>query len=410
MAEEPVVEKQPAVAPPQEPPQAQAPIQLVSPMERKEFDQFLGTFMQSTGISDRKRAAILATIALKDLGMDPVANLEETVKTTQFLSSILQILPDAGEITRATKDVVAAEGVSKVGKQLIEGPTPEDRMDKMFQTVMPYLMIAKMFGGGGGDEGGTSIRKEFQDFKAEFAESQKDKKWEERFDKLDQKIEGAGRPKEEGGEVVKELRELKAALSEGKGKSEVVEKLDNLTKAILDKERASELDGIKQAVDGVKADVANKIAGLEASLDKGGSQPEDQMKQAGDLFTSIGKLYEGAGTMAKSLGYEPKDEKMTGNLRKDALELAKKALGVFERGFKQPRGEKPEKQAVQQLPLNQPVIIPMGPAQPVTPQEVPAAAEAPPPEAPTVAPFAKKPKLPDAETPPPEAPPETKGV
>jgi uncharacterized protein YukE len=295
--------KQARAAPPQESPQA--PIQLEVPLARKEFDQFLGAFMQRTGISDRKRAAILATIALKDLGMDPVANLEETVKTTQFLTSVLQILPDAGEITAATKDVIAAEGVSKVGKQLIEGPTAEDRMEKMMQTVMPYMMIAKILGGGGGDE--SSLRKEFQDFKAEFTTMLKDKAIEDKFAELKTII--ASKPSGDT-DIGKKFDELKDVLVQTK-KDEQIAALQ----AILEKQGqdlSARLDTLSQQPkgDGSKGftddvtDFVNRATKFKEGLDTLEALKGDTSIKGEDRFSKLlqfgEKIWKGVQDIAKT--------------------------------------------------------------------------------------------------------------
>jgi hypothetical protein len=386
-------------------------IKIEQPLEAKEFDQFLGIFMSKAGISDRRKAAVLAARALRNIGLDPTSHLDEAVKSTQFLTSVLQILPDAGEVTRATKDVIAAQGISQIGEKILQAPTTDERTAQLMERMIPYKIMMDMFRSGG-DMGGAGTKSaELAAIEAKLAsveEKLKEKPIEELKgavqglrDEIKELKAGGLKPREEGeSKVEKLLGELKAAYSEGKGKSEIGDKLDNLTKALTEREHASELDGIKQAVDGVKADVASKIAGLESSMGKGAPQ-QDQLKQAGDLFTNLGDLYKGAGEMAKSLGFEPKGDKMSGDLKRDVISLGKKALDVFEKGFKS--REKPERRQVQQLqqPIQQPVIIPVEQAQPVTPQEVPAEA---PPEAPTVAPFAKRPKPPEAEAP--EAPPQ----
>jgi len=379
------------------------PIPIVA--ERQpEFVDLIKLFSQRTGATKEQAAAYIGNLFSK-LNIDPERDMNEALRMASSMATILKVFPDT-PAKAAAMDV----GLANVLKKATGTPDAAERAVRMMETIAPYMMMtpvmremARTMGGGSGDGGEVAaIRKEFQDFKNEFIESQKDKKLEERFAKLEAKIEGLGKPKGEDSEVVKELREMRAAFSEGKGKSEVGEKLDTLITKLTEKERASDLDEIKKAVDDLKVGVANKIAGLEAAgKGAGKGETEDQLKQAGDLFTSIGKLYEGAGAMAKSLGYEPKDEKMSGDLRRDALGLAKKALDVFEKSFKS--AQKPERREVVPLPpaVAAPVEIPVLPPPAVAPQK-PAPAEQPPEVVvPVVAPFAKKPK--------PEAPPETEG-
>ncbi|MBA7593093.1 hypothetical protein ES703_00010 [subsurface metagenome] len=355
----------PAVAP------APAPAPVITieqPLEAKEFNQFLDTFMSKAGVSDRRKAAILATRALQNIGLDPTTHLEEAVKGTQFLTSVLNTLPDAGEVTRATKDVVMAQSVSRVGERFMEGPAPEERMERLMQMMMPYIMVMRM--ASGGDMGGStstkspeveSLKADFSRFREDIKGDKLDRKFDERFQRLELKLEKISerrQPEEEGG-MAKKFDELKTALT-GSKESEVATKIESLTKALTEKERTSDLDKMSAKVDEMKAGLESKISGLNTSMNQG-AEKEDVMKGATDLINSMGNFYKGFGDAAKTMGFEPKDEKMSGDLRKDMLSLGKKALDVVEKSVKYRGGEKPPREQVQQLPaqLPQRVEIPI---------------------------------------------------
>jgi hypothetical protein len=381
-------------------PEAAAPapvVQVVSPMESKDFDQFLEIFMSKAGISDRRKAAILAARALRNIGINPSENLQQAVQATQFLASVLSIIPDAGEVTRGTKDVLAAQGASRIGEKLLEEPTMEERTARLMDRMMPYKIVIDMFRGG--DAGGAAEAKsaEVAALEAKLA-AVEDKLKEKPIEELKGVVQGLRdeirelklKPKEEGGgKIEKLLEEMR-----GTKDSEVAKKLDDLARALTEKERAKELGELKQALDSVKTDVADKLASLESSMAEGKPQ-QDVMKQAGDLFNGIGNLYKGFGEMARSMGYEPKDEKLSGDIKRDIVSLGKKALDVVEKAVKYPREGAPERKVVQQLPTLGPSVV--------IPTESPAVAEPAPAQPPAAAAPAGKPKPAEIAVAPPEA-------
>lgn len=424
---------------------AQPVVKIELPLADRRFDKFLDVFMQRTNISDRSKAAMLAAYALRDIGLDPAANLEETVKATQFLASVLQVLPDAGEITRQTKDMITAEGAAKLGQKYMEGPTSEERMERMMQTMMPWTMLFRMMSGdAGGSTKSTDVEalieaqdkkweERFEKLRAEAKDTERERKSEERFTRLEAMI-GAKKP-EEADAVLKKFDELKEAIKEGKGKSEVTDKIDALTKAITEKKESDKFDTMRDQMDAMKSGLEDKIANLQGSMNQGAPKT-DVMSQATELMNVYNKFME----MAKTFGLEGKDDKVTGDLKRDMIKLGKDIIGVVGKAVDH-RGEAPPRQQVQQLPVS--AIIPIGeasgpahgitetrisgtppagqtpaqPAQPAQPTTLILEQEVSPitnearyqQEVLTVAPFAKKPKPVEvpatpAETPAPAAP------
>jgi hypothetical protein len=420
---------------------------IKEPLLEDEFLPMLVEFQANSGITDPVKAAKMLAKGLADVGVDPYTHLDEAKMMAQKWNQMRDLIK-GGPLTEGAFDAAGAVVAKEVAKKVMFGPgkgTTDDKMERLMDKYMPYKIVMEMMSGmptrRQQSDGEDSEVKKLADRVDKFIESQKeterDKKFEERFSKLEAMI-GAKKPTEEDA-MLRELRELKESFKEGKGKSEVTEKIDALTKAITEKREADKFDTLKDQITSIKSGLEDKIANLQGSINQGAPK-KDVMDQATELMSTYNKLMD----MAKTFGLESKDEKVTGDLRKDLIKLGKDIVGVMGKAVEH-RGEAPPRLPVQQLPAS--AVIPLGPqqlqqpkqprqpmqpapAQPAQPETILTPEEASPTtnearyqqEVLAVAPFAKKPKPAEVpvevpattpvETPteaPAEVPPETAG-
>jgi hypothetical protein len=394
---------------------------IKEPLLEKEFLPMLVDFQLGTGIKDPVKAAKMLALGLDKIGVSPYKHYEEAKRMAQQWAGIREFM-QGGALTEGAWDAAGAVVAKEAAKRVIGGPREPSMVEEMraiMKMMMPYRIAMDMFSGRsmhGDDDDSPAMREvkkmsdRLESMEARQREDERDRKLEERFGKIESMIEG--KSKSESSDVVKKLEEIKEGLKPKE--PELAKKFEELRKELVEKERLKEMDDVKSTVANMERTIEERISRLQESMNRGEPQ-KSVAEQAATLFSSVGDLYRNAGDMAKVMGYEPKDEKISGNVRKDLFSLGRKALDVVDKAMKYPRAHAPPKEEVKHMPLPASAVIPIGqtpPGEKPPAQEEPAKSEpvkldgqdAAPivpvlaeseTASPTVAPFAKKPKPPE---------------
>lgn len=346
-----------------------APIQVVSPLEREEFDPLLELYMKKLGIGDRKAAMAMLTVALKNMKVDPYENINKAIQTANNLTTVLKAFPDT-PVTKRVKDMAQGMAVSKVTEQMSSpgAVDPDERMARIMERFMPYKIVMDMFGGrpmGGEGQGESAamgevkkLREDFQSFMKSTTDSEKDKKLEDRFTKLEGMITQGKQG--EASEVVKKLEEIKAGLSPKE--TETVKKLDTLIEKISEKQEKDKFDEMREELLGMKQGLEGQIAAIRMAGE--GEGKDDELTKLSNLLGSVGKIYDSVASAAGQFGFETKDEKLTGDMKRDILALGKDVIKVVGKAVERRGKAPPPVREVRQLPADQVVRIPIGKGKP----------------------------------------------
>jgi len=259
-------------------------------MERKpEFSTLMKLYQQRTG-QNRDQAVNFIGSIFEKMNIDPEKDLDDAVRTAGTMATILEMFPDT-PASQGAKKTAMDVGMAKVLQKATGGTVPEERMIRMMEAIMPWMAMgpllremAKMSGGGGDD---SSVRQEFEAFKAEFRQDKRDKALEERFARIEA-LFATPPPEDTGAKFGNKIDELKDAILK-KSKDEQL--------SLLEKQGAdlrASLDGIKEALKQPPekrdkdpmdqlTEFAEKQARFFEALDKinqtyGYSKTEDQIK------------------------------------------------------------------------------------------------------------------------------------
>jgi len=351
------------------------------PPERP-YTDLISEFMGKTGMT-REQARRWLAAKMLEAGVDPYRDAEEAARFAQELSRVVSMFPDL-PLTSRVKDAVYATGLAGAASRASD---PDERIARLMERFMPYAVLGKMMSSmmGPGD-----MQQPREDPRVAKLEAQ--------LEVVARELER--RPIEELKAQVSEIRQaladLRAAPREEPG-SKVAEKIEGLERKIAEQQRSKEMEELKREVDGTVKQMSEKIEALKMLMSQGAPK-NDVLGQATELLNAMGSFYKGFGDVAKTMGFEPKDEKLSGDRWDKVIGLGKKAIEVIGDAVKY-GGVAPPKQQVKQMPP------PEAPAEPPRPQAPETPPETKPPQAPETPPEAKPPETkPEA---PPEAPAET---